>query len=330
MLYHELLNRRPGKIPLFVLTIKLKFKILTLDEIKQLILESNEIRIMKSELNTIEQIRKTITESCKQILGKVEPDTIELYTIMMYQNNMSISEIEDEIKNSPNLKLNHLIYPKNLDLDLLTRMQNDWDNRCKSNPKWFIRTENNQSDEQFWKSGELSCNALLSGTVKVMIKNNSKKSTRVLEIGCGIGRVLIPMSKFFTEVIGVDVSSEMIKLAKIKLSSTPNCKVYHNNGKDLIDFLDNSIDFCYSIATFQHIPDKKIIENYFTEIHRVLKNNSYFRFQVNGTSNKTDGTTWNGVSLSKDEITELANINKFKIIDMKHIGDFYFTITFQK
>jgi len=49
MLYHELLNRRPGKIPLFVLTIKLKFKILTLDEIKQLILESNEIRIMKSE-----------------------------------------------------------------------------------------------------------------------------------------------------------------------------------------------------------------------------------------------------------------------------------------
>ena len=33
---------------------------------------------------------------------------------------------------------------------------------------------------------------------------------KILEIGCGIGRLLIPMSKFFGESIGVDVSSEMV------------------------------------------------------------------------------------------------------------------------
>ena len=284
----------------------------------------------KKELDQIIVARNNVTKFCKKLIGKVEPDTVEFYTRMMIQNNMTKSEIEDKIKHSPKFEFDHLIKKKDLDLPLLTRMENDWDERAKANPKWFVRTEDDETDEQFWKSGELAVRQILKEPPEIISKNNSKNLTRVLEIGCGIGRILMPMGKFFDEVNGVDVSSEMIKLAKRNLSSIPNCKLYHNNGKDLIDFIDNSIDFCYSVATFQHIPDKKIIKNYFNEVYRVLKNDSYFRFQVNGTSNETDGTTWNGVSFSKDEIIELAKISKFKIFEMRHMGDFYFTVTFQK
>ena len=58
---------------------------------------------------------------------------------------------------------------------------------------------------------------------------------------------------------------------------------------------------------------------------------------MNGKDKTTDGTTWNGVSFSKDEIIELAKTSKFKIIDMNITqGQWtdgtidYFTVTFQK
>jgi len=243
---------------------------------------------------------------------------------------MSISQIEEKIKLSSKFKFDHLLRKKNLDLPILVRMQKDWDERAQANSKWFIHSVEDESDDQFWKSGEEACKQILSGNIEIIPKNKSEKYMRVLEIGCGIGRILIPMSKIFAEIIGVDVSPEMIKRARKNVSSIHNCKVYPNNGNDLTNFLDNSFDFCYSVATFQHIPDKEIIKNYIGEVYRVLKNDSCFRFQVNGTSNKSDGTTWNGVPLSKNEIIKLAKMNKFKIIGMVNIDNFYFTITFQK
>ena len=44
-----------------------------------------------------------------------------------------------------------------------------------------------------------------------IIKDKNQLEMRILEIGCGIGRILIPMSKIFGDCIGIDISSEMVR-----------------------------------------------------------------------------------------------------------------------
>ena len=119
-----------------------------------------------------------------------------------------------------------------------------------------------------------------------IFKNGNPKKMKVLEIGCGMGRMLIPMSEIFGEAIGVDISENMIEAAKKHMKNISNCKVFKTNGSDLSIIEDDSIDFCYSIIVFQHIPEKEIVRNYIHEVSRVLKPENKFDnpFSVNGVS----------------------------------------------
>ena len=139
------------------------------------------------------------------------------------------------------------------------------------------------------------------------------------------------MSKIFGEAVGVDVSKEMISVASHHIKDIPNCKVFENNGKDLSMFSDNYFDFCFSFIVFQHIPKKEIIENYIKEVSRVLKTGGIFRFQVHGDSKKNpvDGTTWNGVHFTSNEIHEIANENNFEIIEEDGMNEQYYFLTFK-
>ena len=39
----------------------------------------------------------------------------------------------------------------------------------------------------------------------------------VLELGCGTGRVLIPLADHFKEIVGVDYSQDMVERCRLKL-----------------------------------------------------------------------------------------------------------------
>ena len=51
---------------------------------------------------------------------------------------------------------------------------------------------------------------------------------KILEIGCGNGRLLIPMSNIFGSVYGVDVSNKMINECSINVKEISNCKIQKN------------------------------------------------------------------------------------------------------
>ncbi|HDK26830.1 MAG TPA: methyltransferase domain-containing protein [Candidatus Atribacteria bacterium] len=54
-----------------------------------------------------------------------------------------------------------------------------------------------------------------------------------------------------------------------------------NNGADLSIYEDDFFDFCFLVATFQYFPNKKVIENYFKEIARILKK-GLFKIRLDG------------------------------------------------
>jgi ubiquinone/menaquinone biosynthesis C-methylase UbiE len=264
-----------------------------------------------------------------------EPDDAGLkhYTHLMKTNQINEQELIKTFKNSPEYKLSHPVeIEPNTPVDI--KMKKEWNERTKMNPLFVIATDHSETEEDFWNSGIDECNDILginTERYQKIIENKDTSSMNVLEIGCGIGRILIPMRKIFGNATGIDISSEMVLLGQKYVSDISNCNIVENNGTDLAEFSDNSFDFCYSFIVFQHIPEKKIVENYIKEVSRILKPSCLFRFQVRGTisTKPNEITTWDGVQFTSDEIHEIAKENNFEIIEEGNDGEEYYWLTFK-
>jgi ubiquinone/menaquinone biosynthesis C-methylase UbiE len=279
-------------------------------------------------------IKETVRRCYLKYLNR-EPDQtgFEHFVTLMKDGQIDEKSLIDTFKNSPEYKLSHPIEIEP-DTPVDIKMKKEWDARSKLDTLFVISTEHSENYEDFWQSGMDDIKSILdidgSRFEKITHQKDPKKM-RILEIGCGIGRLLIPMSEIFGQVIGVDISSEMIHKGKKHLENIQNCQIFENNGIDLSEFSDNYFDFCFSFIVFQHIPEKKIVEKYISEVSRVLKPNCLFRFQVRGTitSKPNQITTWDGVQFTSDEIHKIAQVNNFEIIEDGNDKDEYYWLTFQ-
>ncbi|MGH2684787.1 MAG: class I SAM-dependent methyltransferase, partial [Actinomycetota bacterium] len=78
---------------------------------------------------------------------------------------------------------------------------------------------------------------------------------------------------------GVDIAAAMIERGRERLGDLPNVELHVGNGYDLGSFADAAVEVVYSVFAFQHMP-KPIVLNYFAEVHRVLRPEGVFWFQV--------------------------------------------------
>jgi cyclopropane fatty-acyl-phospholipid synthase-like methyltransferase len=85
-----------------------------------------------------------------------------------------------------------------------------------------------------------------------------------VEIGCGVGRVAIPMAGLFQRVVGVDVAPTMLR----RLSE--NCRALNAPNVEALladeAWESRQADLIYSLQVFQHIEDFALIEGYFRRI----------------------------------------------------------------
>jgi SAM-dependent methyltransferase len=157
--------------------------------------------------------------------------------------------------------------------DLNARMRDDWNNRAQENARWYIASDVT-SDDEFVASG--------AGDVDVALRRLDPRwlaTARTLEIGCGAGRMsefLLPRVRSLT---GIDVSTEMIDLARTRLGSRPNLELIPTSGNDLALFADGSFDLIVSYVVLHHVP-KSVVRDYFREIRRVLRPGGVFRGQL--------------------------------------------------
>jgi SAM-dependent methyltransferase len=102
---------------------------------------------------------------------------------------------------------------------------------------------------------------------------------KVLDIGCGTGRIMRHVAPLAAEVHGVDISKQMCEQGEQQLADLPNVHFHVGNGYDLGDFADDSFDLVYSVVALQHMP-RPIAFNYLRESHRVLKPGGTLWFYV--------------------------------------------------
>jgi SAM-dependent methyltransferase len=215
---------------------------------------------------------------------------------------------------------------------ILHKMQQDWDTRARENARYYVATgKQDWTDEEFFRSGEQTVAEEVLTDMTNVCQGKEPAAMRVLEIGCGAGRVTRALSQTFGEVHGVDVSGEMIAQAREALRDRANAFVYQNNGEDLSVLPAGlEFDFAFSTIVFQHIPSREVIENYVREVQHRLRPGALFKFQVQGdTSLVIDPEdTWLGVPFSEQQAMEMAWRCGFEPRYRHGAGEQYFWLWF--
>jgi ubiquinone/menaquinone biosynthesis C-methylase UbiE len=213
----------------------------------------------------------------------------------------------------------------------LEKMQRDWDERARENARYYVATgKSDWTDQEFFRSGEQTVEEEILTDMTNICQGKTPAEMRVLEIGCGAGRVTRALAKLFGEVHAIDVSGEMVAHAKRALASFPRAFVYQNNGMDLSVVPDTTFDFAFSTIVFQHIPSRDVIYSYVREVHRLLRPGALFKFQVQGDASiqTSPDDTWLGVPFSKDDAVRMAEVCGFEPRYMHGIGQQYFWLWF--
>ncbi|MCX6627388.1 MAG: class I SAM-dependent methyltransferase [Candidatus Solibacter sp.] len=189
------------------------------------------------------------------------------------------------------------------------RMRNDWDNRARTSSRYFIVTgEQARTEESFFDSGEANVRDHILNDLENICQGSDPRRMRIVEIGCGAGRLTRALAAVFGEIHAVDVSGEMIRQARETAGALPNVRLYVNNGADLSVLPAAPFHFAFSFLVFQHVPERSVIETYVREVHRVLEPGALFKFQVEGgpAPDEAPADTWHGVSFSEEELRAMA------------------------
>src|SRR5580692_2800809 len=188
------------------------------------------------------------------------------------------------------------------------RMRADWNQRAREDAHYYVAFGGlDQSEEEFLATAADVLRSI-EGQLKRLPAKANRRAYRALEIGCGPGRLVKPLSRHFGEIHGVDVADEMIRLARKRLSDIPHAHFHATDGASLPQFADESFDFIYSYAVFQHIPSREVVYQYLKEIRRVLKPGGLARLQFNGLARGGEGPydTWAGARFSSSDILEFT------------------------
>ena len=101
---------------------------------------------------------------------------------------------------------------------------------------------------------------------------------KVLDVGCGNGRLYQALKDKKIDYLGIDFSEELIKIARKK---NPSAKfriadvTKQNTWKNLKD-----LDVCFCIAILHHIPTNKLRLKMLQNIYKTLKNSGFLFLTV--------------------------------------------------
>src|SRR6266566_3423194 len=144
-------------------------------------------------------------------------------------------------------------------VDVNERMRADWNKRAREDAHYYVAFGRRDQDDDEFLSTAADVVRDLEGELKRLPREIPAHSRRALEIGCGPGRLMHPMSRYFGEIHGIDVADEMIAQARRKLRDIPHARAHHASGSDLVMFPSEYFDFVYSYAVFQHIPSADVV-----------------------------------------------------------------------
>ncbi len=80
---------------------------------------------------------------------------------------------------------------------------------------------------------------------------------RVLDFGCGVGRLLVPFARRAREAVGVDIAPSMLAEARANCGRLGVENVVLAPSDDRLSAVEGTFDFVHSYIVFQHMPVRR-------------------------------------------------------------------------
>jgi len=163
----------------------------------------------------------------------------------------------------------------------LWRTRRHWNRLARRDPFWAVLTAPDKQSNR-WQIGEFFATGARSvdaEIAQVLAQYPALRRGAALDFGCGVGRLTQALARHFDKVTGVDISEEMLSLARKFNSAGDRVRFLHNARADLRLFADNQFDFVYSMITLQHM-EPVYARAYIGEFVRVCAPGGAIFFQV--------------------------------------------------
>ena len=131
-----------------------------------------------------------------------------------------------------------------------------WNLFARTDAYWAVLTQpdkqgNRWQIDEFFRTGRANVSAQLEHLQRVL--PDWRPHGQALDFGCGVGRLTQALADHFDRVTGVDISVDMLKLAREHNRAPDRVEYLENRDADLRQFPDRRFAMVLSLITLQHI-----------------------------------------------------------------------------
>lgn len=142
------------------------------------------------------------------------------------------------------------------------------------------------------------------------------RHSRVLDIGCGIGRIEIALAPHVATITGIDVAPNMIAEARRRCADYPNILLACGTGYDLAGFAADSFELVLAVDSFPYLvaADPAIADRHVEDAARLLRAGgalAVFNYSYSGDLDRdraaiADLATRHGFTVERDGTRDFA------------------------
>ena len=107
-----------------------------------------------------------------------------------------------------------------------------------------------------------------------------KPGSRLLDYGCGVGRIARPLARRGHRIVAVDVSPKMLAHCAAYCAEFDAIEYVLSDGWGVQSVPTASIDGAYSFYVFQHMPSAAMAKAVLADLHRVLRPGGWCKVQT--------------------------------------------------
>jgi len=145
------------------------------------------------------------------------------------------------------------------------------------------------------------------------------QQARIVDVGCGTGRLEVALSSKVGSILGLDVSPAMVAHARSNCSGLPNVKIELSEGRGFATIPSQTLDLVLAVDSFPYLfqSGKSLLADHFAEAARVLRpGGALVVFELSyGRSRREDQDDFNALSAAVGLEVAVAAAQPFRLWD---------------